>query len=48
MEALFDDLPATEQYMGMSEAVGHLDVLDVAGRVRVDETDGEITYERID
>jgi glyoxylase-like metal-dependent hydrolase (beta-lactamase superfamily II) len=48
MEALFGDLPATEQYMGMSEAVGHLDVLDDAGRARVREVDGELSYERVD
>lgn len=47
MEALFGDLPVTEQYMGMSEAVGHLDVLEVADRVRVDEVDGDLTYERV-
>jgi glyoxylase-like metal-dependent hydrolase (beta-lactamase superfamily II) len=48
MAALFGDLPATEQYMGMSEAVGHLDVLDAADRATVREVDGEVTYERVD
>ena len=46
MRALFGDLPATEQYMGMSEAVGHLDVLEAAGRVTARERDGDLTYER--
>ncbi|MEF8853786.1 MAG: MBL fold metallo-hydrolase [Haloarculaceae archaeon] len=48
MAALFGDLPVTEQYMGMSEAVGHLDVLAVEGRVTVRETDGELVYERVE
>ena len=46
MRALFGDLPAIEQYMGMSEAVGHLDVLEAAGRVTARERDGDLTYER--
>ncbi|WP_436931343.1 MBL fold metallo-hydrolase [Halosimplex halobium] len=46
MHELFDDLPVTEQFPGMSEAVGHLDVLDAAGRATATERDGEIVYER--
>lgn len=47
MEGLFGDLPATELFPGMSEAVGHLDVLEVADRVRVTEVEGDLTYERV-
>jgi len=46
MTELFGDLPVTEQFPGMSEAVGHLDVLEAAGRVTVEERDGDIVYER--
>ncbi|WP_123539323.1 MBL fold metallo-hydrolase [Halosimplex salinum] len=46
MTELFGDLPVTEQFPGMSEAVGHLDVLEAAGRVDVREIDGTIHYER--
>ncbi len=46
MTGLFGDLPVTEQFPGMSEAVGHLDVLEAAGRVTVSETDDSIRYER--
>jgi glyoxylase-like metal-dependent hydrolase (beta-lactamase superfamily II) len=45
MEGLFGDLPATEQFGGMSEAVGHLDVLEADGRVTVREDDGRLLYE---
>lgn len=44
MTELFGDLPVTEQYMRMSEAVGHLDVLEAAGRVIVRDVDGDLTY----
>ncbi|MFW6153433.1 MAG: hypothetical protein ACOC42_03650, partial [Halobacteriota archaeon] len=33
MRELFGDLPVTEQFAGMSEAMGHLDVLEARGRV---------------
>ncbi|WP_436906931.1 MBL fold metallo-hydrolase [Halosimplex marinum] len=46
MTELFGDLPVTEQFPGMSEAVGHLDVLEAAGRATARERDGEIRYER--
>jgi len=46
MEGLFGDLPATEQFAGMSEAVGHLDVLEARDRVTVREEDGRLLYER--
>lgn len=48
MRGLFGDLPATEQFAGMSEAVGHLDVLESRGRVVVDERDGTIRYRLAD
>lgn len=45
MEGLFPDLPATEAFQGMSEAIGHLDVLEERGRVEASERDGLIVYE---
>ena len=45
MHALFEDLPVTEHFPGMSEAVGHLDVLATQDRVVRRETDGVLTYE---
>lgn len=45
MNELFGDLPATEQFSGMSEAVGHLDVLEEAGRVTKSERGGVVVYE---
>jgi len=45
MEELFGDLPATEQFSGMSEAVGHLDVLERRGKVEKRESGGVIVYE---
>jgi len=48
MEALFEDLPVTEQFPGMSEAVGHLDVLESQDRVTVREEGGLLLYERTD
>ena len=45
MEALFGDLPATEMFSGMSEAVGHLDVLEARGQVRCREDGGLLVYE---
>jgi len=47
MEELFDDLPVTEQFPGMSEAVGHLDVLVSRGRALARERDGTLYYERV-
>jgi len=48
MRGLFGDLPATELFPGMSEAVGHLDVLEERDRVtRVEDEDG-VAYEPAD
>lgn len=44
MEGLFGKLPATEQFPGMSEAVGHLDVLEARNRVESRERGGIIIY----
>nr|WP_264475543.1 MBL fold metallo-hydrolase [Halorubellus salinus] len=46
MNGLFEDLPATEQFSGMSEAVGHLDVLEARGEVTRRENGGMVVYER--
>ena len=46
MTALFGDLPATEMFSGMSEAVGHLDVLEAQGRAVCEETGGVLVYDR--
>ncbi|NHN59365.1 MULTISPECIES: MBL fold metallo-hydrolase [Halorussus] len=45
MNDLFDDLPATEYFSGMSEAVGHLDVLDERGEVEPREQGGVVVWE---
>ncbi|WP_276272455.1 MBL fold metallo-hydrolase [Haloarcula litorea] len=45
MTGLFGDLPATEYFSGLSEAVGHLDVLETQDRVRRREKGGVIVYE---
>ncbi|MGA9399487.1 MBL fold metallo-hydrolase [Haladaptatus sp.] len=47
MEGLFDDLPATEYFPGMSEAVGHLDVLEERGEVNRHEQGGVVVYEGV-
>jgi len=46
MNGLFEDLPATEQFPGMSEAIGHLDVLEARDRVERHERGGMVVYER--
>ncbi|MFC6733231.1 MBL fold metallo-hydrolase [Haladaptatus sp. DYSN1] len=46
MGELFGDLPVTEFFPGMSEAVGHLDVLESRGKVAAHENGGVIVYER--
>ncbi|WP_135820939.1 MBL fold metallo-hydrolase [Halostella litorea] len=46
MEELFGDLPLTELFPGMSEAVGHLDVLELRGEVTRSERGGVVVYER--
>lgn len=45
MHGLFGDLPATELFPGMSEAVGHLDVLEARGRVTRNQQGGVFVYE---
>jgi glyoxylase-like metal-dependent hydrolase (beta-lactamase superfamily II) len=45
MHDLFADLPVTEQFSGMSEAVGHLDVLEAQGRATVREDGERLLYE---
>jgi len=45
MEELFDDLPATEYFPAMSEAVGHLDVLEARGEVAAREQGGVAVWE---
>jgi hypothetical protein len=44
MDELFDDLPATEYFSGMSEAVGHLDVLDERDEVEAREQGGVVVW----
>lgn len=45
MQQLFDDLPLTEQFSGLSEAVGHLDVLEARGEVTQRKSGDVIVYE---
>ncbi|WP_423744699.1 MBL fold metallo-hydrolase (plasmid) [Haladaptatus sp. SPP-AMP-3] len=47
MTELFGDLPATEYFPGMSEAVGHLDVLEERGEVNRHEQGGVVVYEGV-
>ncbi|WP_231183070.1 MBL fold metallo-hydrolase [Haladaptatus sp. DYF46] len=44
---LFEDLPATEYFPGMSEAVGHLDVLEAREEVNRHEQGGVVVYEGV-
>ena len=44
MGEMFPNLPTTETFAGMSEVVGHLDLLEDGGRVDVDREDGEARY----
>ncbi|WP_319004380.1 MBL fold metallo-hydrolase [Natrinema amylolyticum] len=46
MKDMFPDLPATEMFPGMSEVIGHLDLLEDENQVVHSETDGIIKYER--
>lgn len=48
MEGLFEDLPVTEQFAGLSEAVGHLDVLERRGAVGQRLSGDVIVYEPLD
>lgn len=45
MHELFGDLPATEAFSGMSEAVGHLDVLAERGAVTAVDRGGMVVFE---
>lgn len=45
MHGLFDDLPVTETFSGLSEAVGHLDVLEARGEVTQRESGDVLVYE---
>ncbi|AQL43774.1 MBL fold hydrolase [Halorientalis sp. IM1011] len=47
MDGLFGDLPATEGFAGMSEAVGHLDVLEDRGEVTRRDRGGVLVYEPV-
>lgn len=47
MSELFPNLPATEMFAGMSEIIGHLDLLEAEERVSLYEVDGEGQYELI-
>jgi glyoxylase-like metal-dependent hydrolase (beta-lactamase superfamily II) len=44
MQAMFPDLPATEVFPGISEVVGHLDLLEDEDRVEITEMDGIQEY----
>lgn len=44
MKELFPDLPATEMFPGMSEVIGHLDLLEDEDRVETTERDGVRRY----
>ncbi len=48
MRDLFGDLPVTEIYGGMSEAIGHLDVLELRGRVERSKREGVWYYELVE
>ena len=47
MNGLFEDLPLTEQFSGLSEAVGHLDVLESRGEVIQHESGDVVVYEPV-
>ncbi len=44
MRGLFEDLPLTEQFSGLSEAVGHLDVLEARSDVTQRESGDVLVY----
>ena len=46
MDGLFDDLPVIEYFPAMSEAIGHLDVLEERGEVRATEDAAAVVYTR--
>ncbi len=41
---LFPGIDAYQTYLGMSEAIGHLDLLEMEGAVETEEIDGKIHY----
>ncbi|MFC4540376.1 MBL fold metallo-hydrolase [Halosolutus amylolyticus] len=45
MKEMFPDLPATEMFPGMSEVIGHLDLLEDENRVVISEVDDVTRYE---
>lgn len=47
MGKLFPNLPATEQFLGMSEAVGHLEWLEVQGKVGLRSDQGVVYFEAL-
>jgi glyoxylase-like metal-dependent hydrolase (beta-lactamase superfamily II) len=47
MREMFPDLPATEMFPGMSEVIGHLDLLEDEDRVAIEERDGVKRYELV-
>lgn len=46
MVGLFDDLPVIEHFPAMSEAIGHLDVLEARGEVTSTEGETHVRYSR--
>jgi glyoxylase-like metal-dependent hydrolase (beta-lactamase superfamily II) len=44
MQEIFPDLPATEAFPGISEVLGHLDLLEDDGRVAITHVDGLSEY----
>lgn len=48
VDGLFGDLPLTETFAGMSEAIGHLEVLSERGEVECVSTPDEVRYQPVD
>lgn len=48
MRTLFGDIPVTEIYGGISESIGHLDVLELRGEVDRSMEDGVYRYWQVD
>jgi glyoxylase-like metal-dependent hydrolase (beta-lactamase superfamily II) len=47
MQAIFPDLPATEMFPGMSEIIGHLDLLENDDRLQITTADNSKQYQLI-
>lgn len=47
MQKQFPDLPATEMFPGMSEVIGHLDLLEDEDRVEITESEGVRRYDSV-